>query len=75
MTDTKEVVAYVLAHLAGYVVGFVVNTLVMVPLFRESGLAGSYAGMLAMSFLVYLLIQVVVFFLFILIRNRRSQGG
>ncbi len=71
MTDTKEVVAYVLAHLGGYIVGFVVNTMVMAPIFRELDIARSYIAVVAMSLVVYVVIQVGVFFLFLMIRNRR----
>ena len=71
MTDMKEVVAYVLAHLAGYVVGFVVNTMVMAPLISGGGVVSSYAGVVAVSLAVYVVIQVGVFFLFVTVRNRR----
>jgi hypothetical protein len=74
MTDKREVLAYVLAHLAGYVVGFVVNTTVMAPIFRELGVARSYPVIVAMSFAVYAVIQVGVFFLFLAIRNRKAAG-
>ena len=75
MTDSREVIAYVLAHLAGYAAGFVVNTMVLMPIYRETGILHSYAAIVAMSFLVYVVIQVGVFFLFLLIRNRRAAGG
>jgi len=74
MTNQKEVVAYVLAHLGGYIVGFVVNTMVMAPIFREVGVARSYPVIVAMSFAVYVVIQVGVFFAFLAIRNRRTTS-
>ena len=75
MTDKREILAYVLAHLGGYVVGFVVNTMVMAPIYREFGIARSYPAVVAMSFAVYAIIQVGVFFLFLAIRNRKAGGS
>lgn len=75
MTDTKEVVAYLIAHLAGYVVGYVLNVFVLMPIVAEMGFARSQFGMLGMFFVSNVVVQIGVFFLFVLIRNRRVAAA
>ena len=74
MTDTKEVVAYVIAHLGGYVVGYILNMFVLVPIVTQMGVIHSQAGMIGIFFASTVVVQIGVFFLFVLIRNRRAAG-
>ena len=74
MTDTKEVIAYVIAHLGGYVVGYVLNMFVLVPMVTQMGTVHSEVGMMGMFFASTVVVQIGVFFLFVLIRNRRAAG-
>lgn len=74
MTDTKEVIAYVVAHLAGYVAGYVLNMFVLLPMITQMGIAHSQVGMMGTFFASTVVVQVGVFFLFVAIRNRRAAN-
>ena len=74
MTYGREVIAYVLAHLGGYVVSTVLSQVVLVPMMVASGMVRSQLTMFAAFFLLYVVVQIGVFFAFIAIRGRRAAG-
>jgi len=75
MTSTKEVIAYAVAHLAGYVASVILSQVVLVPLMVQSGMIRSEVARFLAFFLLFVVVQVAVFFLFLAIRGRRSAPG
>ena len=74
MTYSREVIAYVLAHLGGYVVSTVLSQVVLVPMMVASGMVRSQITMFGAFFLLYVVVQIGVFFAFIAIRGKRAAG-
>lgn len=74
MTSSREVIAYLLAHLGGYVVSTVLSQIVLIPAMVASGMVRSQVSMYAVFFLLYVVVQVGVFFAFIAIRGRRAAN-
>lgn len=71
MTNGREILAYVLAHLGGYVVGLVLHQVVLIPLLVQMDMMRSPMAMTAIFFLVNAIIQAAVFLAFLAIRGRR----
>ncbi len=71
MTDKKEVIAYAISHLGGYIASIVVSQLVLVPLLMATATIGSPLTRYGAFFLLFVAEQVLVFFAFIAIRGRR----
>lgn len=74
MTNSREVIAYIAAHLGGYVVSLVLTQAVLMPVLRETEFVRNYLGMVVVFFLLNVVVQVGVFFAFIAIRGRRQAG-
>jgi hypothetical protein len=73
MTDTREVAAYAAAHVVGFVLIALLTTFVLVPLVYSATTIGTHAGgRYLIAFLFSVVVQVVVFFIFIAMRGRRQ---
>ena len=75
MTDSKEIIAYIVAHLAGYLASTVISQAVLVPMLMQTELMRTAVARFGVFFLLYLIVQTAVFFGFIAIRGRRTPGG
>ena len=74
MTYSREVIAYIAAHLGGYVVSMVLTQAVLMPVLIQTEFVRDRMGMMVVFFLLNVVVQVGVFFAFIAIRGRRQAG-
>lgn len=74
MTNAKEIIAYIIAHLAGYVASSVLAQIVIIPVMVASRLIDSTPARIGIFFIVFVVVQIAVFFLFVAIRGRRAPG-
>ena len=70
MTNGREVGSYIAAHVMGFVLGALLTTFVMVPIYTSTGVATHPLERYVISFLSFAAIQVVVFGAFITLRGR-----
>jgi heme/copper-type cytochrome/quinol oxidase subunit 4 len=70
MTNGREVGSYIAAHIMGFVLGALLTTFVMVPIYTSTGVATHAVSRYMVSFLFFAVVQVVVFGVFIVLRGR-----
>jgi hypothetical protein len=70
MTNAKEVACYAAAHILGFVLGALLTAFVMVPIYTSTGLGAHVGERYVVSFLFFIVVQVVVFGVFIALRGR-----
>ena len=72
MTYGREIVAYAVAHLGGYVASMVLAQAVLMPMLMAMDLLRTQTIVYAAYFLMYVVVQVAVFFGFIAMRGRHG---
>jgi hypothetical protein len=73
MTDAREVACYAAAHVMGFVLSALLTTFVLVPMvYTHAAVATNAGGRYLIAFLFSVVVQVVVFFIFIAMRGRRQ---
>ena len=74
MTNGREVGSYIGAHILGFVLSTLLATFVMVPLYTSTNIGMHAAGRYTVSFAFFVVVQVVVFGVFIVLRGRPAPG-
>jgi hypothetical protein len=70
MTNAKEVACYAAAHIIGFALGAVLTAFVMVPIYTSTAIAVHAGGRYLVSFVFFVVVQMVVFSIFIALRGR-----
>ncbi|HME21316.1 MAG TPA: hypothetical protein VKI44_08175 [Acetobacteraceae bacterium] len=73
MTNGREVGSYIAAHVMGFVLSALLTTFVMVPIYTSTGVVTHPLERYVISFLLFAVIQVVVFGAFITLRGRSGM--
>jgi len=70
-TTGREIVAYAITHIMGYVASAVLTGLILIPLLAQTNLIASAPTWQVISFMLFGVEQVVVFTAFIISRGPR----
>jgi heme/copper-type cytochrome/quinol oxidase subunit 4 len=69
----REIMSYALSHLMGFVLSSLVTSFVLVPIYTSTQIARSAANRYTLAFVVFAIVQTVVFAVFIAIRGRPAR--
>lgn len=73
MTNAREVVSYIVAHLIGFALTSLLSAFVLVPIYMSSTVARSAVNRYTIALVVFAIVQTIVFGIFITLRGRAGR--
>jgi len=70
MTDRREMVSYAVAHLIGFVLSGLLSAFVLVPIYMSTEIARSAVNRYTLGFVMFAIVQTIVFLVFVALRRR-----
>jgi hypothetical protein len=75
MTNRREIVSYAVAHVMGFVLSGLLSAFVLVPIYTSTEIARSAVNRYTLAFVMFAIVQTIVFAVFIAIRGRSDRSA
>jgi len=75
MTSHCEIVSYAAAHLMGFILSSLLSAFVLVPIYVSTEIARSTANRYTLAFVMFAIVQTIVFVVFMALRGRSVRSA